>query len=183
MGKKFAPSYANIYMADWEETVLPKCTKLPVGYYRYLDDIWGIWEHGKESFEKFIHILNDHHRLIKVKTTTNHMAINFLNTTVFKGPNFNTSHQLDTKMYFKETDTHAVLHHKSFHPKHTFEEIVRAQLVRFSRICTREEDFQEAKRVLFRSLRTRGYSKSKKYIRNILINKPTGRGNKARSNK
>lgn len=42
MGQKFAPSYANIYMADWEETVFPKCTKLPTTYYRYLDDIWGI---------------------------------------------------------------------------------------------------------------------------------------------
>lgn len=25
MGKKFAPAYANIYMADWELTALDKC--------------------------------------------------------------------------------------------------------------------------------------------------------------
>lgn len=131
-----------------EETVFPKCTKLTVVYYRYLDNIWGIWEHGEESFEEFIQILNDHHRLIKVKATTNKTAINFLNTTVFKGPNFNTTQQLDSKVYFKETDTHALLHHKSFHPKHTFEGIVQAQLLRFSRICTREDDFQDAKQTL-----------------------------------
>lgn len=41
MGKRFAPAYANIYMAEWEEEVIKKCTKLPLIYLRYLDDIWG----------------------------------------------------------------------------------------------------------------------------------------------
>lgn len=51
MGKKFAPSYANIYM---EEMVFPKCSKLPFCYYQYLDDICGIWQHDDESFEIFL---------------------------------------------------------------------------------------------------------------------------------
>lgn len=29
MGKKFAPAYANIYMADWEETALKDVKKDP----------------------------------------------------------------------------------------------------------------------------------------------------------
>lgn len=29
MGKRFAPAYANIYMAEWEKTTFEKCRKLP----------------------------------------------------------------------------------------------------------------------------------------------------------
>ena len=47
MGKVFAPNYANIFMADWEEKALSQCNKLPTIYLRYLDDIFGIWTHGE----------------------------------------------------------------------------------------------------------------------------------------
>lgn len=30
MGKKFAPSYANIFMAEWETEALKKCDKWPL---------------------------------------------------------------------------------------------------------------------------------------------------------
>lgn len=49
MGKKFAPAYVNIYMAEWEETFFPKCKRLPVQYWRFLDDIFG--EFGKVQRE------------------------------------------------------------------------------------------------------------------------------------
>lgn len=39
MGKRFAPSYANIFMANWEEEALAKCPKQPLHYLRYLGDL------------------------------------------------------------------------------------------------------------------------------------------------
>lgn len=159
MGKKFAPAYANIYMAQWEETILPKCPKQPTHYFRYLDDIWGTWPYSEQDFKEFIEILNNHHRSIKVKYSLNLQSIDFLDTTTFKGPTFDTSGSLDIKVFFKDTDTHALLHKKSFHPKHTFAGIVKSQLIRFDRICTRPDDFQQAKRTLFQALRQRGYSR------------------------
>jgi hypothetical protein len=50
MGKKFAPGYANIFMAEFEDKALQKCTKKPAAYLRYLDDIFIIWEHSEEDF-------------------------------------------------------------------------------------------------------------------------------------
>ena len=41
MGKKFAPAYANIFMANWEEEVFPKCHIKPTHYLRYLDEHLG----------------------------------------------------------------------------------------------------------------------------------------------
>ncbi|XP_058865981.1 uncharacterized protein LOC131708063 [Acipenser ruthenus] len=160
MGKRFAPSYANIYMADWEETILPRCPHRPTHYFRYLDDIWGTWTHSMEEFTHFISLLNTHHQSIKVKYTTHNSKVNFLDTTTYKGPHFSQTHQLDTKVYFKETDTHTLLHKTSYHPKHTFRGLIKSQLLRFHRICTQHTDFQAATKVLFTALRQRGYSRS-----------------------
>lgn len=165
MGKKFAPAYANIYMADWEDTVLPKCPKRPPHYFRYLDDIWGTWPYSEEEFKTFIGILNGHHRSIKVKYFLDLHSVDFLDTTTFKGPNFNVSKTLDVKVFFKETDTHALLHKTSYHPQHTFSGIVKSQILRFHRICTRQEDFEAAKKTLFQALRNRGYSRT--FLRHI----------------
>lgn len=161
MGKKFAPAYANIYMAQWEETVFPKCEKRPLAYFRFLDDVWGLWSHGQQDFDRFLGILNTHHDSIRVQAVVKEEAIEFLDTTVYKGPDFMSTGRLDFKMFFKETDTHALLHHQSYHPRHTFRGIVLSQLLRFKRICSREEDFQDAKRTLFRALRARGYSRTR----------------------
>ena len=60
MGKRFAPEYANIFMAKWEEEVLVKCEKKPLHFLRYLDDIWDIWEGTEEEFEHFMLVLNAH---------------------------------------------------------------------------------------------------------------------------
>lgn len=160
MGKRFAPAYANIYMASWEEEALQKCPKTPACYVRYLDDIWGVWTGSLAEFETFVSILNEHDPSIKLKQEINPQFINFLDTTVYKGPNFMNDNKLDIKVYFKSTDTHALLHRQSFHPKHTFRGIVKSQLLRFKRICTRPEDFMEAVKVLFKALRQRGYSRS-----------------------
>lgn len=159
MGKKFAPAYANIFMANWEAEALSKCPKQPDCYVRYLDDIWGLWTGTIGEFEQFLKILNDHDPSIKLKHEIHPQFINFLDTTIYKGPNFIINNKVDIKVYFKKTDTHALLHRNSFHPPHTFRGIVKSQLLRFKRICTRSEDFQEAVGILFKALRERGYSR------------------------
>lgn len=160
MGKKFAPAYANIFMANWEGEVLAKCKKKPACYLRYLDDIWGIWMGSELEFQEFVGILNSHDPSIQLKTEINRHSISFLDTIVFKGADFITNHKLDIKIFFKSTDTYALLYKDSFHPKHTFRGIVKAQLLRVKHICTREVDFRDAVKTLFKALRRRGYSRT-----------------------
>lgn len=164
MGKKFAPAYANIFMANWEQEVFCKCNKKPTHYFRYLDDIWGIWMGSIGEFEEFVQVLSSHDPSIQLTYEMNNQTIDFLDTTVIKGPNFASNSKLDIKVFFKPTDTHALLHKDSFHPKHTFRGIVKSQILRFKRICTTEEYFYEAVQTLFKSLRQRGYSRS--FLRN-----------------
>ena len=159
MGKKFAPSYANIFMAEWEKAAFNSCQLLPLVYLRFLDDIFLIWTYSKDEFDQFIQTLNNFHPSVKLKATVSDNSVDFLDTTVFKGPMFRNTGILDTKVFFKSTDTHQLLHKSSFHPKHTFRGILKSQIIRFDRICSRNVDFQRATNTLFRVLRTRGYSK------------------------
>ncbi len=165
MGKKFAPNYANIFMAQWEKEALEKCPKKPQCFFRYLDDIFLIWPHSREEFTEFFNILNSHHPSIKLKSTISENTIPFLDTTIFKGSRFQTTNKLDTKVYFKPTDTHELLHKTSYHPSHTFKGMVKSQIIRFKRICSDEADFHHACNILFSVLRKRGYAYS--FLRKI----------------
>lgn len=165
MGKKFAPAYANIYMAEWERTLFYRCSSLPLMYYRYLDDIFGIWHHGESSFHHFIDMANAHHTHIKLKSNLHYEHINFLDTTVFVRETIEGQNQLQTKVFFKPTDVHCLLHKTSYHPKHTFKGLIKSQLIRFYRICSQEQHFNEATQILFNALRPRGYSK--RFLRSI----------------
>lgn len=167
MGRTFAPHYADIAMAHWETEALKKCTKLPLLYLRFLDDICIIWPHSREEFTTFFNTLNNHHPRIKLKSDIQTNSLEFLDVTIFKGQRFRSEGILDTKVFFKETDSHALLHKTSFHPQHLFRGIVRSQLIRFARICNNLQDFEVACGTLFQVLRHRGYTdrllRSEKY--------------------
>lgn len=81
MGHRYAPSYANLYMSQWECEALTKCLHKPTFYFRFLEDIIGAWSHGEKKFTEFI--LNNHHPSIKVKYEMHPVQVNFLDTTVF----------------------------------------------------------------------------------------------------
>lgn len=67
MGKKFALTYANIFIAGWEEQALQTVPKQPSHYFRYLDDIdiWGVWSYLNQDFERFVNTLNGFNASIK----------------------------------------------------------------------------------------------------------------------
>ena len=167
MGKKFAPHYADITMAYWERENLRKCDKQPTLYLRYLDDIFMIWEHTVADFEQAFQILNSAHPNITLKSNIQEQELEFLDVLVYKGRKFRESGRFDTKVYFKPTDSHALLHKKSYHPKHTFSGIVKSQLIRFARICNQVEDYNEATTTLFNALYKRGYAK--RFLRQLRL--------------
>lgn len=120
MGRKYSPSYVDIYLARWEEQAFRQCDKTPLIYKRYLDDLFGVWTHSDEDFHSFIHILNSQHPKIKLKQNLQPTSVVFLDTVVFQIPSPGGATKLTTRVYFKETDRHALLHKRSFHPRHTF---------------------------------------------------------------
>ena len=157
MGIRFSPNFASIYVAEWEQVAISKSSKSPLLYLRYLDDILIIWPHSKEEFWNFFEILNQQDDNIKLKATISDKS-DFLNVTIYKGTKCQTSGYLDNKVFYKPTDTHHLLHCKSFHPHHTFKRIVKSQIIRFHRNLNNKQNFNEACSVLFNALKPREYS-------------------------
>ena len=116
MGVDYALHYADIYMAKFE-----KCPLKPHTYLRFLDDVFIIWIHGRKSFDTFLDILNNHEPPIKFKSMINENSVDYLDTIIFKNQCNPT--RLLTKVYFKPTDHHQLLHKQSFLPKHTFKDL------------------------------------------------------------
>ena len=113
----------------------------------------------------FLDILNSHHPKIKLKHNLQPVTVEFLDTQVFFRTSYDRTKTLATKVYFKDTDRHALLHKTSYHPKHTYRGLIKSQLIRFHRICTFPEHVEEATSTLFGAMRLRGYSR--RFLRGI----------------
>ena len=160
MGKPFAPEYANLAMWAWETIALRACSDLPFKYLRYLDDIFIVWTHTREKLHTFHTTLNSISTNIQLTMEASSHTINFLDTTIFKGARFLATGVLDTRVFFKPTDTHSLLHATSFHPPHTFKGIALSQAIRYIRNCTSLTEARQAYHQLSRTLIKRGYSRT-----------------------
>ena len=152
MGTKMAPCYANIFMARLEDEFLSKCNKVPLAYYRYIDDIFLVWTHGADELEAFISDLNNFHPSIKFTSEKSHVCVNYLDCSIrLEG------HSLQTSVYTKPTDKHTYLTHTSFHPSHLKASIVYSQFLRYRRICSSVQLFVNDSTRLFKYFMSRGY--------------------------
>ena len=85
MGSKCAPSVACVYMGDFERqhlSNLPTHQPKPLIWLRYIDDIFAIWPHGKDSLLKFNSWLYSRHPRIQFTCVYSDTSVDFLDTTV-----------------------------------------------------------------------------------------------------
>ena len=159
---------------------MDKARKKPKFYGRFLDDGFMIWEHSREDLDTFIQLMNSHDESINITVEINEMSADFLDVTLYKGNRFLHHNILDSKVHFKETDTHELLDQHSFHPKHTFKGIIKSQLIRFLRICNNMQDFHDATSMLFNALaERRHYSRRHlRYMKAEFLSKYHEMGNK-----
>ena len=137
IGTKFAPPYAVLFMGDFEEKALSDYHLKPWVWWRYIDDIFLVWEHGEAALLEFLSYLNSLHPSIKFTYKYSLDSIEFLDVLVKKEGN-----TLVTDLFVKETDTHQLLHFSSCHPFHTKKGIPYGQALRLRRICSREDFFE-----------------------------------------
>ena len=117
-------------MAELEEEILNEIELKPYLWWRYIDDIFFLWEHGEEKLKGFIEYLNEKHPTIKFTAEWSKTSINFLDVTVsLVGGN------ITTDLYVKPTDSHQYLHSSSCHPYHCKKGIPYSQALHLNRIC------------------------------------------------
>ena len=161
MGKRFSPSMANIYMIDLDTQAINYNPTILQHYKRFLDDIFFIWNDNLPNLENFEKFLNTIEPGIQIKLKWHQNEIDFLDTTIFKVKVDEKKATLCSKPFFKVTDSHQLLHTKSFHPRHTALGVLKSQLLRFKRLSSTRIHYNEACKILFHSLSSRGYSKRK----------------------
>jgi hypothetical protein len=161
MGRAVGPSLANLYMVEFDRIAREGYHISPKFYFRFLDDIFFIWSGSLEELDKYITFLNSQIPGIKLTHEPHDTHVNFLDTTVYKHSTTNPdSCTLQTRTYFKDTDTHQLLHTLSHHPKHTTKGILKSQFIRFKRLSSSREDYYNTCKILTKALMGRGYSRS-----------------------
>ena len=140
-------------MADLEENILSASEKKPMVWWRYIDDIFFIWEHGEESLENFLNKLNSFHPTIKFTAEYSKETINFLDVNIRL-----VGGELMTDLFVKPTDTHQFLDPSSSHPYHCKKGIPYSQALRLNRICSDNESFDKHRNDVEGWLMERGYN-------------------------
>ena len=155
MGTKMAPAYANLFMSRWEQRFLDTQTTKPGVWWRFLDDIFSIWTHGRASLDTFLVAINQAHPTIKFTYNISEQEAVHLDTRVYV-----TEHRLETDLHTKPTDKHQYLHTESCHPPHTKSAIPYGQALRLRRICSEGSNLDKRLQDLSLHLEQRGYSES-----------------------
>jgi hypothetical protein len=144
-------------MCRWEEHVLnnlpgPK----PRVWFRYIDDIFGIWDGSLKDLNEFIKLTNDFDKDIQISCSSSLSDIQFLDVIIYKTYNS----QLASMVYLKPTSSLRLIHPNSLHPKHTKYGVISSQVLRFLKNCNFESDFKFHLKSLFNSLKHQGYTHS-----------------------
>ena len=138
MGMRVAPSYANIFVSQFEEKYVYTYRLKPLAWYRYIDDVFCIWQHGDSELKNVVEHLNNTHDTIKFSMETSKVEISFLDSMV-KLENG----KIVRDLYCNPTDRNNFLPFNSAHPYHCKKGLPYGQFLQLRRICSRDEDFLE----------------------------------------
>ena len=105
-------------------------------WWRYINDLFFIWEYGEESLKVFIEQGNMFRSTIKFTAEYSKEEVNFLdvNIKLIDG-------ELKTDLFVKPTDAHKILDPTSCHPYHCKKGMPYTQAIRLNRICSDNETF------------------------------------------
>ena len=157
-----APPYAILFMDDLERRFLNTCDIKPKVWWRYIDDIFMIWEHGEDELIKFLDKMNTFHSSIKFTHKHSNKSIDFLDVKLSLENN-----KISTDLYGKPSDTHQYLHASSCHVYHSKKSIPYSQTLRLNRICSDNKMFDKRCNDLEGWLLERGYCS--KMVRNQVL--------------
>ena len=138
MGAAFSPTIANIFMSVTLKNFLKTQLHQPLLLVRYIDDIFMIWP-NEHTLNQFLLALNNYHQNLKFTHTSSKSSINFLDLTIYKGPDFHITNQLDLRTFQKPQNLYQYLEYTSAHPKSIYQSIILGECTRYLRTNTRLE--------------------------------------------
>ena len=155
MGKAWAPAYANLYMASWEEKLKAATKHLlaPTTWRRFIDDVFCVYPGDQAEWDEYLAVANGLDPNIHLTAHSSTAEVPFLDLTIVTEAG-----QLYHRLHRKETDTLQYVRADSMHPTPTHRSVAISQFLRALRNCSRLEDQQLFCRETAQALRQRGYS-------------------------
>jgi len=137
-GSHLGMNYASTYLGEWEEELFMRSYRRSLVYFRFVDDVWGLWTHGLDKFLDFHTNGNQINPRIQLELRYSTEQLEFLDTvTSLRGGS------LHTDLCTKLTDKHLYLHMESSHPEATKKAIPYGIGVRVKRICSEEGNYRK----------------------------------------
>ena len=160
MGTKMAVSFASIFMAKIETTLIQQSQTKPKEWKRYIDDIFSLWDSDKKDVDQFIGEANKFHPTIKFTAEISENEITFFDTVVFKGERLKKESILDIKTHYKPTKTFQYTHFNSCHPPGVKNGFIKGKAMRLLRTNSSKTTFEGSLVKFKQQLRARGYPRT-----------------------
>ena len=148
MGSPISPIIANIFMEDFENKILKNAPLKPSTWFRYVDDTFVIWSHGRETLPQFLAFLNSQRLNIQfTMEVEQNNQIPFLDVLVKRNEDGTLGHQV----YRKPTHTDRYLHATSHHHPSQKNSVISSLIYRaltISEPSSLNEELEHLNRVL-----------------------------------
>lgn len=159
MGGRLAPVIAICYMyTTFERTAISQFKEnnvslQPIGWIRYIDDIFTIWNHGIDKLNNFLDYLNNLTANIKFTIETNlEKPLAYLRSELrIQGT------RIMTGWYRKNSYKDTFLHYLSHHPKQMKLNVVRNEFKQVRKLCNNDTAIFEAEQALTKILLSNGW--------------------------
>ncbi|CAF3768809.1 unnamed protein product [Rotaria socialis] len=136
MGSAFTQTLANIYMFEWEQDLLQIQQANKEIYGRYIDDVFMTTNVPFAQIKDILERANKKDPNIRISYCIQ-SKIDFLDVTVT-----NDNGHLTTSIFHKSATEPYILPYTSDHPRHVYNNIPYAALLRAARICSNVGDFE-----------------------------------------
>ncbi|XP_040285737.1 vomeronasal type-2 receptor 26-like [Bufo bufo] len=179
MGTRFAPSYANLFMANWEdEYIQPILGADLVLWKRYIDDVIFIWRGTDLALGSFLSNINLNDQNLQFTANLSKTGIEFLDLKIDVDRD-----KLSCSTYYKPTARNNFILHSSCHLPRWLLNVPTSQFRRLKRNCTKNETFENEAEILRQQFVEKDYpndciekalNKLNQYIRRVRFTTSTG---------
>lgn len=143
IGTSCVPSYENLYLGEWERSLLdddddivPLMSNI-TSWYCYIDDVLLTWEGSVDGLNAFMLAINKNAFNLHFTMSYSATKITFLDVTIYK----HEDGHLSSGLFRKPTAGNTILHASSAHPKSLICSIPFSQYLRLKRNCSTPEFF------------------------------------------
>jgi len=155
-GSPVAPSVANLFMDYIENKVLIKWKTHLRLYRRYIDDIFMVFEGSEDEVEECKSDFNRMHKNITLTWETDKHTATFLDL-IIEIPTNNHTPKLQHKVHQKALNNYLYLPWASSHSKNTKIGLIKGEVQRYVRNCSKFNDYIKVKKKFAYRLLARGY--------------------------